>query len=48
MQNERFESDFGLLKALITEIIELISSRKTLYYENLAKRLDIPMLLVNS
>ena len=44
MQNERFESDFGFLKALITELNELISSTKTLYYENLAKKLNNPLL----
>ena len=44
MQNERFESDFGFLKALITELNGLISSTKTLYYENLAKKLNNPLL----
>ena len=44
MQNERFESEFGLLKALITELNDLISSTKTLYYENLAKKLNNPLL----
>ena len=44
MQNERFESDFGFLKALITELNELISSTKILYYENLAKKLNNPLL----
>ena len=44
MQNERFESDFGFLKALITELNELISSTKTLYYENLAKKLNNSLL----
>ena len=29
IENERFESDFGFLKALITELNELISSKKT-------------------
>ena len=41
MQHERFESDFGFLKALINELNELISS--TLYYENLAKKLNNPL-----
>ena len=44
MQNKRFESDFGFLKALITELNELISSTKTLYYENLANKLNNPLL----
>ena len=44
MPNERIESDFGFLKALITELNELISSTKTLYYKNLAKKLNNPLL----
>ena len=44
MQHERFDSDFGFLKALITELNELTSSTKTLYYENLAKKLNNPLL----
>ena len=44
MQNERFESDFGFLKPSITELNELISKTKTLYYENLAKKLNNPLL----
>ena len=44
MQNERFESDFGFFKALITELNDLISSTKTLYYENLAKKLNNSLL----
>ena len=42
IQHERFESDFGFLKALINELNELISS--TLYYENLVKKLNNPLL----
>ena len=42
IQHERFESDFGFLKALINELNELISS--TLYYENPAKKLNNPLL----
>ena len=44
MQNERFESDFRSLKALITDLNKLISSTKTLFYENLAKKLSNPLL----
>ena len=40
IQNGRFESDFVFLENLITEINELISSTKNLYYENLAKKLN--------
>ena len=39
IQNGRFESDFVFLENLITEINELISSTKNLYYENLAKKI---------
>ena len=44
IQNGRFASDFLFLESLITEINELISSTKTLYYENLAKKLNNPLL----
>ena len=44
IQNGRFESDFVFLEKLITEINELISSTKNLYYENLAKKLNNPLL----
>ena len=44
MQIERFESDFGFLEAFITELNELISSTKTLYYKNLAKKLNNSLL----
>ena len=40
----RFESDFILLEKLITELKDLIFSTKTLYYENLAKKLNNPLL----
>ena len=38
IQNGRLESDFEFLETLITEINELISSTKNLYYENVAKK----------
>ena len=44
IQNRRFESDFVFLEAFITEIDELISSTKNLYYENLARKVNIPLL----
>ena len=44
MQNKRFENGSDFLKALITELNELISSTKTLYYKNLAKKLNNPLL----
>ena len=40
MENGRLESDFILPEKLITELNDLIFSTKTLYYENLAKKLD--------
>ena len=44
IQNGRFEGDYVFLEALITDITELISSTKNLYYENLAKKLNNPLL----
>ena len=44
IQNGRFESDFVFIENLITEINQLISSTKNLYYENLAKKLNNPLL----
>ena len=44
IENGRFESDFILLDELITELNDLIFSTKTLYYENLAKKLNNPFL----
>ena len=44
IQNGRSESDFVLLETLITELNELIATTKALYYENLAKKLNNPLL----
>ena len=44
IQNGRFESDFAFLESLIIEINDLISSTKKLYYANLAKKLNNPLL----
>ena len=44
IQNGTFEGDYVFLEALITDINELISSTKNLYYENLAKKLNNPLL----
>ena len=44
IQNGRFESDFVFLEHLINELNEIISSKKDLYYENLAKKLNNPVL----
>ena len=44
IQNGRFEADFLLIESIIAEINDLITSTKTLYYENLAKKLNNPLL----
>ena len=44
IQNGRLESDFVFLETLITEINELVSSTKNMYYENLEKKLNNPLL----
>ena len=44
IQNGRFESDFVFLEHLINELNEIISSKKDFYYENLAKKLNNPVL----
>ena len=44
IQNGRFESDFVLVERLITEINDIISHTKALYYENLAIKLNNPLL----
>ena len=44
IQNGRFESDFILIEILGNELSDLISQTKTLYYKNLAKELNNPLL----
>ena len=44
IQTSRFESDFRLFENVVNELNELISSTKALYYENLAKKLNNPLL----
>ena len=44
VQNGRFESDFIFIESFVKELNELISHTKTLYYENLAKKLNNPLL----
>ena len=48
IENGRLESDFILLEKLITELNDLIFSTKTLYCENLAKKLNNPLLQTKS
>ena len=48
IQNGRFENDFVFLETLITEINELISSTKKMYYEKLAKKLNNVLLQAKS
>ena len=44
IQNGRFENDFVLLEALITELNKLVSTKKALHYENFGKKLNNPLL----
>ena len=44
IQNGTFESDFFYFENLIIELNELISSTEALYYKNLAKKLNNPLL----
>ena len=44
IQSGRFENDFLLLEILNTELNELINTTKVLYYENLSKKLNNPLL----
>ena len=44
IQNSRFVSDFRLLENVVNELNDLISSTKALYYDNLAKNLNNPLL----
>ena len=43
-ENGRFESNFVFIEASLTEINDLIISTKDLYYKNLVKRLNNPLL----
>ena len=47
-QNCRKESDLVVLENLITELNELISSTKSLYYENFGKKSDDSLLQVKT
>ena len=44
IQNGRFESDFILIERLGNELSDLISQTKALYYKNLARKLNNPLL----
>ena len=44
IQNSRFVSDFRLLENVVNELNDLISSTKALHYDNLAKKLNNPLL----
>ena len=44
IQNKRFENDLLLLKIIITELNELNKTTKSLYYQNLSKKLNHPLL----
>ena len=44
IQNGRSKSGFLLLETLITELNILINTTKALYYQNLSKKLNNPLL----
>ena len=44
IQNGRFESDLVFIESLIVELNDLISYTKDLHYENLAKKINNPIL----
>ena len=44
IQNGRFESDFILIERLGNKLSDSISQTKALYYENLARKLNNPLL----
>ena len=48
IQNGRFESDFVLLKTLITELDELVFNTKALYYETLGKKVNYNLFQVKT
>ena len=48
IKNGRFESDFVFFETITNELNELISSTKALYYDNLAKKLNNPLLQAKS
>ena len=44
IKNVRFESDVVLIERLVTEVNDLTSHTKALHYDNLAIRLNNPLL----
>ena len=48
IKNGSFESDFLFLESVVNELNELISSTKSLYYENLAKKLNNPLVQIKN
>ena len=48
IQNRRFEGDLVFTESLKAELNDLISYKKILHYENLAKNLNNPLLLANN
>ena len=48
IQNRRFEGDLVFTESLTAEFNDLISYKKILHYENLAKNLNNPLLLANN
>ena len=48
IQNRRFQGDLVFTESLTAELNDLISYKKILHYENLAKNLNNPLLLANN
>ena len=44
IKNRKFESDFVFIESLVTEINDLISNAKNLYYDSPVKKLNNPLL----
>ena len=44
IKNGRFESDFVFIESLVNEINDSVSNAKNLFYDNLAKKLNNPLL----
>ena len=44
IKNRRSESHFAFIESLVHEINDLVSNDKNLYYDNLAKKLNNPLL----
>ena len=48
IKNRRFESDYVFIESLVNEINDLVSNAENLCYDNLAKKLNNPLLLAKT